>query len=297
MGSAKKTKAVRGKKKGASAKAGRLAGAVRSPWFLAVGGVIALLSLVAAVFGPVPDLFKDETSVANFRAEPENKPGVTEFALPLDARLEEMPSGGGFYCSPDIVEWLEEVGTEIPPYQRIAIQNTAEEGAMLAMSNVRAVDVRKYEPRPVMVFECPDGGSSDSALLHLRLDRDPQAQEVDRQSNETRPFAFNLEPGERGGIVVVLLGDRGHSYSGRLVADISSGGRTKTVDLPLNGRVDGFDRISPGKYGKVVVKPGPEPGTFHCVEYSSADPENRDPKSDLTECTPDQARAKFAGIG
>jgi hypothetical protein len=98
--------------------------AVKSPWFLAVGGVIALLSLVAAVFGPVPDLFKDETTAANFRAEPANKQGVTEFVLPLDAPLAEMPSGPGYYCSPEIVEWLRKVGTEVPPYQRITSTTT-----------------------------------------------------------------------------------------------------------------------------------------------------------------------------
>jgi len=293
MGSARKTKAGgRGKKK----RDGRVASAVKSPWFLAVGGVIALLSLVAAVFGPVPDLFKDETTVANFVAEPVNKHGVTNFVLPLDAPLEEMPPGSDGYCTDDVLEWLRKVGTEVPPYQRIAIRNSAEDGAMLSLSNVRAVDVRKSDSRPVISFECPDGGAGEMSVLKLRLDRDGQAQEYDLVTQETRPFAFNLEPGERGSLEVWLLGDRAHSYSGRLVVDVSTGGKTETVDLPLNGRRDGFDRISAGEFGKLVVLPGMTPGTLLCRRKTTADPEAGDPDARTGPCTVAEVRSTLAGL-
>ncbi|ROP41923.1 hypothetical protein [Saccharothrix texasensis] len=262
---------------------------------MAAGALVALLGLVAAIFGPVPDRLKDETEVSNFHAKPVNKRGVTQFVLPLDAPLADLPSEPSGYCSEPIIDWLSKIGKEIPPYQRISITNTAEEGAMLAISNVRAVDVRRYEPQPVMVFTCPDGGTGDNAVLHLRLDHDPQAQLFNVDTGKTGPFAFNLQPGEQGSIELHLLGDEGNSYSGRIVADVSTGGKTTTVDLPLNGGVDGFDRISAGKYAQLYVRPGMKPGTLTCG-WNDAKSEERGTMSPSSDCRPEQIRSILAEI-
>jgi hypothetical protein len=282
----------------ARASSGWLAAVVKSPRFAFAVAVIALVGLVAAIVGPVPELLKEQTEVSSLSAEPVNKQGVTQFVLPLDAPLEDIPDivGDGYYCNAQIIDWLKKVGKEIPSYQRIALRNIAQDGAMLSVSNVRAIEVKKYEPQPAILFNCPDGGNGDNAILHLRLDRDPQAQLFDVGTNTTRPFAFNLQPGEQGSIELHLLGDVGHSYSGRITADIATGNKTETVYLPLNGKPDGFDRVSPGKYARLVVSPGKKKGVFQCRLYPPGTVASDDGEWDLTECLPGKVRSLLAEI-
>jgi len=281
------------------ASSGWLAAVVRSPRFAFAGAAIAVVGLVAAIVGPAPELLKQQTKVTSLSAEPINKQGVTQFVLPLDAPLEDMPAivGDGYYCNSQIIDWLKKTGKEIPLYQRIALRNIAQDGAMLSVSNVRAVEVKKYDPQPVILFNCPDGGNGDNAILHLRVDRDPQAQLFDVSTNTTGPFAFNLQPGEQGSIELHLLGDLGHSYSGRIVADIATGNKTETVYMPLNGKPDGFDRVSPGKYARLVVGPGKKNGVLQCVLSEPNTGTSDASKSELIECPPDRVRSLIAEIG
>ncbi|OXM58532.1 hypothetical protein CFP71_02340 [Amycolatopsis thailandensis] len=270
---------------------------MKSPAAAVASLAVAGASLAVAVTGPAPDLFKSETKPASLTMEPINKRGVTEYVLPLDARFEEMPAGVNGYCSEPVIEWLRKTGKEVPPYQRVSLRNTAQDGAMLAVSNVRAADLRKYDPQPVIRFVCPDGGNADTAVLHLKLDQDPQAQQVDNDSHGTKPFAFNLAPGEQGNIELHLLGDLGHSYSGRIVADVATGAQVETVSLPLNGNRDGFDRVSAGKFARLAVSPSMRPGSFSC---STSPPgtviDESSSNSGLSECSPGDIRALVAEI-
>jgi hypothetical protein len=281
----------------ATANPGRVERIVKSPWFTVSGVLLAALGLVAAVFGPLPELMTQQTEVENFVATPSNKPGVTAYVLPLDAPLEEMPAGVNGYCAEPVIDWLDDVGREIPPYQRITLENTADDGAMLAVRNVRATDVERDGPEPVIHFVCPDGGVGDNARLNLRLDRDGIAERVDEETGDTEPFVFNLQPGEQGTVEIRLIGDMGDSYSGKIVADVTTGGDTATVELPLNGNADGFDRISPGKYARLQVTPGMTAGTFSCSLY---DEEPIEPPStadsELTVCTPTEIRTILAEL-
>lgn len=247
--------------------------------------------------GPVPDLVKSETEPSSLTAEPVNKRGVTEFVLPLDAPLEEMPPGDDGYCTDTVIEWLKKFGKEVPPYQRISLRNTAQDGAMLSVSNVRALDLKKYDPQPVIPFVCPDGGNADTAILHLRLDRDPQAQQFDGETETTKPFAFNLQPGEQGIVELYLLGDLGHSYSGRIVADVATGTKTQTVPLPLNGKIDGFDRVSAGKFARLSVTQSMTPGIFGCsVSPPGTIIDEAFSNSETRDCSPGEIRALVAEI-
>jgi hypothetical protein len=275
---------------------------VKSPWFLLVGVIVAILSLVVALTGPIPELSKQRTKASSLVAEPVNKPYVTDFALPLDVPLGLLPqTDSGFYCSMEMVEWLRRFGTESPPYQRISIRSAAQDGSMLAVDNLRAVDVERYEAKPVMHFQCPDGGNADNAILELKLDRDRKAQElVDGSPENTRPFAFNLEPGEQGNLELRLEADDGHSYSGRIVADVATGTTKETVSLPLNGEDIGkFDRVSPGKYGRLIVTPGRTKTDFQCRLHPPGvtgwAPTTAE--FELFECTPDKVRSVLAEIG
>ncbi|MFC3455265.1 hypothetical protein [Amycolatopsis speibonae] len=289
--------ARRRKKTSKSRQPGRLGKAMKSPLAAVTSLAVAGASLAVAVTGPAPELFKSETKPASLTMEPINKRGVTEYVLPLDARLEEMPAGVNGYCSEAVTEWLRKTGEEVPPYQRVSLRNTAQDGAMLAVSNVRAADLRRYDPQPAIRFVCPDGGNADTAVLHLKLDQDPQAQQVENESHSTKPFAFNLAPGEQGNIELHLLGDPGHSYSGRIVADVATGDQVETVSLPLNGNRDGFDRVSAGKFARLAVSPSMRQGTFSC---STSPPgtviDESSGNSGTSECAPGDIRALIAEI-
>jgi hypothetical protein len=281
----------------------RLSSFVKSPRFLLAGAIIAVLSLVAALMGPIPELSKSRTKATSLVAEPVNKTFVSEFALPLDAPLDQLPqTDSGFYCDMGMVEWLRRFGTEVPPYQRISIRSTAQDGSMLVVDNLRAVDVNRYEPQPVMHFQCPDGGNADTAVLELRLDRDRKAQElVDGSPKNTRPFAFNLEPGEQGNLELRMKSDDTYSYSGRIVADVSTGTAKETVSLPLNGEdTEKFDRVGLGKYGRLIVSPGRTKDIFQCtlypVGFSKWTPEG-EMFDDVFDCSLQKARLLLAEIG
>jgi hypothetical protein len=282
---------------------GRLSGFVKNPWVLLVGVVVTVLSLVAALTGPIPELSKQRTKASSLVAEPVNKPFVTDFALPLDTPLDQLPqTDSGFYCSVEMVEWLRRFGTEVPPYQRIAIRSAAEDGAMLSIDNLRAVDVNRYEAQPVMHFQCPDGGNADTAILELRLDRDRKAYElINGSTDNSRPFAFNLEPGEQGNLELRMKSDDGYSYSGRIVADVSTGTTKDTVSLPLNGEdITKFDQIGLGKHARLVVSPGRTKTQFQCVLYPAGftgwTPENT-VFEDVFDCSSAKVRSVLDEIG
>ncbi|MGI5505956.1 hypothetical protein [Lentzea sp. CA-135723] len=278
--------------------------AVKSPWFLLAGVVVAALSLVVAITGPASEVSKNRTEVKSLVAEPVNSPSVTEFALPLDTPLDQLPqTDAGFFCDTGMIEWLRRFGTEVPPYEQISIRSAAEDGAMLVVDNLRAVDVNRYEPQPVMHFQCPDSGNADTAILELRLDRDRVARElVNGSSDNIRPFAFNLEPGEQGNLELRMWSDDTYSYSGRIVADVTTGTTKGTVSLPLNGEDSTkFDRVGLGKYGRLVVAPGRTKTDFLCelypAGYSRWRPRDDERAEDSFDCTLEKVRSLLAEIG
>jgi len=267
-----------------------------------VGGVVAVLALVAALTGPVPELSKDKTSVTSLVAEAVGTE-MTDFALPLDAPLDLLPQMDvGFYCDSVMTEWLRRFGTETTPYHGIAVRSAAEDGAMLSIDNLRAVDVERVETGPVMHFRCPSGGNAETAILKLRLDRDRKAKELVAGSDDTRPFAFNLEPGERGNLEVRLENEDGYSYKGRIVADVTVGKTKETVSLPLSGESsERFDWVSLGKYGRLIVEPGRTKDQFMCSLYPAGYTRLREAAGDAAEdafdCSLEKVRSLLAEIG
>ncbi|MEV6242776.1 hypothetical protein [Lentzea sp. NPDC051838] len=263
-----------------------------------VGGLVIVAGVVggiAALTGPVRDWFTDRTDTSSLAAEPANKPQVTHFALPLDVPFEQMPFASTNVCGGDQVEWLRRFGTEIPRNQGIAIRNSADDGAMLTIDNIRAVDVETTKAQPSVHFECPDQGNGEFVALELRLDRDLKAYE--KAEGQSRPFAFNLEPGETGNVLVQLKADGDNAYSGRLVADVRTGDSKETVSLPLNGEDrNRFEWRKFGKYGRLVVQPGTAKGLFWCNLYPTEDtPYGVD--MDSFECSPEKIRSVLDEIG
>ena len=269
---------------------------VKSPWFLLAGGIAAVLSLIAALTGPVPELFKQRTKTTSLVAEPVNKPHIGLYALPLDTPLEQMPIAGPGPCSADTAEWLRRFGTEIPNAQAISIRSTAEDGAMLAVDNLRAVDVEVSDAPPAIQFVCSDEGNSELVVLDLRLDQDRKAYE--KSDSGSRPFAFNLEPGEVGNLMVFLKTNDDKAYSGRLVADVTTGTTKETVALPVNGESrDRFEyRTFGGKYGRLNVLPGTAKGMFYCRLYPTVESVGGQ-DYDSFECTAEKIRSVLDEIG
>ncbi|WP_394616777.1 hypothetical protein JNUCC0626_45335 [Lentzea sp. JNUCC 0626] len=275
----------------------------KNPWFLLGGGVVAALALVAAITGPLPDLTEDKTSVTSLIAEPTGSP-MSDWALPFDVPLDLMPRSASGYCEPETIEWLRRNGTEATPYHGISVRSAAEGGAMLSISNLRAVDVERLDPKPVIHFQCPSAGNAETAVLGLRLDRDRKAVElVDGSVDDTRPFAFNLEPGETGNLELRLDNEDGYSYTGRIVADVTVGKDKKTVSLPLSGdHAEKFDWVSPGKYARLIVQPGRTKDIqFTCEIYAPGfsrwRPVATSEFTDVFDCSHDRVRALLTEIG
>lgn len=268
---------------------------VKSPWFLLVGGIAAVLSLVAALTGPVPELFKQRSKATSLVAEPVNKPHIGVYALPLDAPLEAMPVAGPGPCPADTAEWLRRFGTMIPGSHAVSIRSTAEDGAMLAVDNLRAVDVEVSDAPPAIPFVCSDEGNAEVVVLDLKLDQDRKAYE--KSESGSRPFAFNLEPGEIGNLMVFLNSGDGKAYSGRLVADVTTGTSKETVSLPVNGENrDRFEYRTFGKYGRLTVAPGTAKGLFYCKLYPTVESIGGQ-DYEFFECTAEKARSLAAEIG
>ncbi|MFS8096045.1 hypothetical protein LFM09_02805 [Lentzea alba] len=268
---------------------------VKSPWFLLVGGIAAVLSLIAALTGPVPELFKQRTKATSLVAESNNKPHIASYALPLDAPLEQMPYPGPGPCDGDLAEWLRRFGTMIPESHGISIRNAAEDGAMLAVDNLRALDVEISDPAPAIRFECQDQGNSELVPLELGLDRDRKAYEKTESGN--RPFAFNLEPGEIGNLMVFPKASDDKVYTGRLVADVTTGKTKETVSLPVNGEnSDRFEYRTFGKYGRLAVVQGTAKNLFLCRLYPTVESLGSS-NYELFECTPEKIRSLVAEIG
>ncbi|WP_367133246.1 hypothetical protein [Saccharothrix sp. HUAS TT1] len=222
---------------------------------------------------------------------------MTQFMLPLGAPFHEAPEAFMF-CTPPVLAWLEKVGMEVPPKQNLSIRNTAEDGAMLSMSNIRAVDVRKSEPERMIRFHCPNAGLGDSVSLDVRLDFDLQAKVRDRETEEYKPFAFNLEPGEQGSIEINFKRDEVYSYSGRMVADVLAGNSVETIELPLDGSGDGFNFVGTGEFTRLEMGPGDyrKKGVFKCTLYDRLKRWREDKGVSNFDCSATQVRYILASM-
>lgn len=211
----------------------RVGKAAKSPWTVMVGAVVSIAALVLAFTGPVVVIGAPTTTEPDaLHIEPFFDFDDMQFFLPLDAPPAEMSINGP--CVESTVDWLTEHGVMRPISYLMSVRNNADDGPMLTIDNVRVVDKKTIAVQPAYLFQCPDNGVGETALLNLDLDRDGPAVLVDDEDDVTgRPFAFNLEPGEEGSIDLRLLAEA-NGYSGRVVADVIGGGTTTQVELALN---------------------------------------------------------------
>lgn len=247
-----------------------------------VGAVAAIVAVALAVTGPVVVIgAPTSTEPGALRIEPLPDGEFAVFYLPPDAPLAELPlpeTPGNPQCTPAMMDWLGEHGVKWATF-RMSVRNSADTGPMLTIDNVRVVDKKKITPRPGFIFECGDQGTGETALLDLDLDRDEPAVLVDYDHEDgKRPFAFNLAPGEQGDIELQLALTV-DGYSGRVVADVTGGGSTEQVELPLGS----FESPGLGRSHGFSVSLSPSPGVFYCPL-----PDGHD---DPDECDPDEIRS------
>jgi hypothetical protein len=284
--STKKRDSRTGKNSG-SPRAQSIAAIAKSPWTILVGSIVAVLGLVAAILGPLPDLFRDRTEPSSLTIESTNSREVTQFVLPVDAPLEEMPYEDSPGCSESALKWLDQHGVRRPRSYLMSIRNKAADGAMLSVKNVRVIEKQEIDPEPSIIVDCPSAGLGDTAVLNINLDKDEPALLVDQDSNKEQPFAFNLQPGEEGHIDL-RLSATSVGYSGRVIADVSSGDETSQVSLALDDSAGRFNRPGLGEVaGQFEVSPYGAQGSFVCSEYTS-----KGEFKDTSKCTIDQIRAK-----
>lgn len=236
--------------------------AAKSPWTVMVGSVTAIVAVVLAFTGPLVVIgspVSTEPGALRIEPFPINDLENAEFVLPLDAPLEEMPHSAP--CLPETVDWLLEHGVRRPPSYLMDIRNDADSGPMLTIDNVRVVDKKAITPQPGYSFLCPSQGAGETALLNLDLDRDGPAMLVDDETE--RPFAFNLEPGEQGSIDLRMHAAT-DGYSDRVVADVTGGGTTARVELPLGANGGRFEHPGLGKAAGFFVTADAFSDVFTC---------------------------------
>jgi hypothetical protein len=252
------------------------------------GLLTAVVAVVLALTGPVLVVgapMTTEPSALKVEATPDYL--VTQFVLPLDVPLEEMPFTS--VCTEDMHAWLSAHGKERPPAYEMSVRNGADDGPMLTIDNVRVVGKKTIPARPGFLFNCPDAGVGETAVLNLRLDREGPAMLLDEDLVTERPFAFNLEPGEKGAIILQLRGGDQEGYSGRVVADVTGGGDTTRVDLALGESGGRFEHPGLGRASGFTVEPGPT-GSFICTWIEP------DGAAATEDCDAAQARSAAAAL-
>ncbi|HEX6353147.1 hypothetical protein [Actinophytocola sp.] len=223
----------------------------------------AVIAVVPAFTGPVAVIgAPTSTTPDTLRIEPLPRDFATQFFLPVDAPLADMPYSAP--CTEPTIEWLREHGVERPFAYEMSVRNDADSGPMLTIDNVRVVDRTELAVRPGYMFRCPDAGVGETAVLDLDLDRDTPAVLVEEEDGTTRPFAFNLAPGEAGSIDLRLRTVTTAGYSGRVAADVTGGGTTSRVELALGADGGSFEYPGPGRSPGLLVRLGASHGEFDC---------------------------------
>jgi hypothetical protein len=262
-----------------------------------LGTATAIVAVVLAVTGPVVVIGAPRsTEPGALRIEPLPDSEFAGYYLPPDAPLAEMPlmpEKPTVECTTAMHDWLAEHGVKRPAY-RMSVRNNADAGPMLTIDNVRVVDKERIAPRPGFTFECGDQGEpAETVVLTLDLDGDGQATSVDQEREIIRPFAFNLAPGEQGHIEIHMVSDV-DGYSGRVVADVTGGGTTERIELPLGD----FEYPGDGRSAGFSVAPTPTPGIFYCEDIRDMhqDDPDQDEPDQQPECNAEEVRSKVAEI-
>lgn len=218
----------------------------------------------------------------------------TVFSVPVDAPWAELWAlqENGSCTSQGQIAWLESHGVEVPTGSLYAyIRNTATSGAELTISEIRAQgELTPPAGDTVKVrYTQRVGGEVLGVWARLSIGVDPVAAFDECGSNVEEcyaadgtgpqpgdPVVFTLAPGEAEELH--LHYDTAADFTGRLVATVTSGGETSTLDLSPGG----VDIVAPFVTRSELFLNIGEAANTYCVD------ERRGDAGYVPECTLEQ---------
>ncbi|MFN4001410.1 hypothetical protein [Microcella sp.] len=207
-----------------------------------LAALATIASLVVGVISIIPILTNDSSGVGTLESTGRVVSQGVYAVEPGD--LVDFPSGVDVGCDPSQRAWLEEMGESVPRTILVEVRNVASEGAIVAVTEVRA-EGRFSEPeQAVVLVECSpwdQAGSGKPALLELS---DGTIATFDNSIDgrlqgglPDSPIAYNLAPGETAQFLLTVFGAQ--DFSGEIVSTVTSG--RERVSQPIE--IDGLDEL------------------------------------------------------
>lgn len=235
---------------------------------LALGsGLVALATIVGTAITVADHVATNDTQPLSLHVAPLSPDStLITYVLPFDAPIDTYPAFSEPTCSPARLKWLEAHGKPRPTEYAVEIRNDAKDGGQLSLRNLRARGTSTPVTDPVLLIGCEmGGGGADAVELEVNVDSDRPAVEIDQPDRRSRPFGFNLTPGETGTLLITTTGQ--HDFAGRLTVEVTVEGRTSAVDLPASP--DGgtaFAIAGTGIEADRLATMTENPGEFTCYE-------------------------------
>jgi hypothetical protein len=201
--------------------------------------MVAVVGAVTGVISVIPILTRDATNFSHLEIAATPVVGEnTEWAIPIEALDADFPTAGSV-CGPEQLEWLE---AHAEPMQRsfmLNARNSAQEGAMLALTEFRSTTAGDEDRGAVKIrLVCAPSGLLPELSYYAKLMADaPDVQAVHVKveanaapnSSPEMPVAFNLAPGESGKIPIDLFSR--NPVSGTMQVTVLSRDESQTVEI------------------------------------------------------------------
>lgn len=204
------------------------------------GSVVGVVGAVTGVIGVIPFFTQDPTNFKHLVTSAEVLTSeVTEWALPPEALGLDFPVSSA-PCDATQIAWLEKHAVPLTRSFEIKVRNTAKEGPMLALVDLRSTAQGDADRGEVNVrLVCDPSGKLPQQLFYGKLlADDPTTGATNTRitseglSSATPEVAvsFNLAPGESGKIPLELFSR--NPVKGSIEMTVLSGEEEKVVQIP-----------------------------------------------------------------
>lgn len=197
---------------------------------------LTVVGTVASVIGVIQVMTRDSTNFSHLSLSAARTGGEpTEWALP-EAAIDSIPATFTGPCDAAGRAWLEANAAPLERRLLVSARNSATEGAMLALTDIRSVpDVGAERGDLSVRVVCDPVGSVPELIYYARVDADAASVarhvEIRAASNSAPqvPVTYNLAPGESGQIPVELFSR--YPVSGSLEVSVHSGDEQRQVAI------------------------------------------------------------------
>ncbi|CAH0301992.1 hypothetical protein SRABI26_04571 [Arthrobacter sp. Bi26] len=267
-------------------------------WLVLAGIAAVVIPIFAFGRELIADWNTTESSVGSLSATAgKNLNSLGSYAVPVDApfdsfptRLVPSPDGRYFVCSEEQHTWLSRYGRLFVDSVIVDLSNTAQVGAPITVRDFTMHGKTAAAQVPLFPVICitPTGGAIDADTGTLQADgtstatfSDARADSQDRNIVPKSPAAYNLPPGESAILFLRLQVPR--DFEGSLAATVSSGGKDKTITIPVDGSSDpilvpDFSRVSGFKLlvGQAWGDEEAKAGVLACFQGEESHPCSRE---------------------